>query len=114
MLSIYFVFNYCIARRYVPKIIKVYIILMILHMRTEGGFIMIKSDVIALHEIFLIFKEKLDKDIGYCTIYDVIEDRKTFSRNEVDDIIKKIEIRHMQRNKIIAERLNPQRLALVV
>ena len=46
---------------------------------------MIKN-TLDLQKIFLIFNERLEKNVSYCSIYDVIGNRKIFSTNEIEDI----------------------------
>lgn len=75
---------------------------------------MIQQDIITLTELFDIFNQQLSKDIGYCTIYEVLEDRKVFSMNEVDGIIENIKHQHLQRQRKMAGSQHHQPLSLVV
>lgn len=60
---------------------------------------MIKN-TLDLQEIFLIFNERLEKNVSYCSIYDVIGNRKIFSTNEIEDIINKVKNNHNERSNI--------------
>jgi hypothetical protein len=74
---------------------------------------MSQNDIIDLTELFIILKERLCPSVGYCTIYDILKDRKTFSFHEADSLIDQINKRHIIKNKIIAEKKPSQQLALV-
>lgn len=74
---------------------------------------MSQNDIIDLTDLFIILRKRLSPSIGYCTIYDVIKDRKSFSFHEADTLIEQINKRHIIKNKIIAEKKPSQQLALV-
>lgn len=61
---------------------------------------MSQNDIIDLTDLFNILRVRLSPTVGYCTIYDILGKRTTFTYQEVDSIVDQINQRHLVKTRM--------------